>query len=180
MPILTLTQLNRAHVQVRSELRRLGLWSPRLDEVDIWLTPAAWSCYGWQNYGTDGAICIPAVSWARFMDRFLRSRQPVPLRQVLRHEWAHALAHHHRHLVVNREFIRIFDGSHDSRRQVRVYSPERHISAYAAQEPMEDFAEVFMEFVKHRGTLPDKWRTRMIERRWRFVGCLSHRLRQSR
>lgn len=180
MPILTLTQLNRAHAQVCGELRRLRLWSPRLDEVDVWLTPASWSCYGWQNYGSDGAICIPAVSWARLKDHFWLGRVAVPLRQVLRHEWAHALAHYHHDLVANREFIRVFDGSHDCRRQVRAYSDERHISTYAAQEPMEDFAEVFMEFVKHRGLLPPKWRTVAIERRWEFIAELPRRLRRQR
>lgn len=178
MTILTLKQLDRAHVQVRSELRRLGFWSSRLEAVDVLLKAAAWDCYGWQNYGSDGAICIPAVSVVRLIDHLWQGRTQVPLRQVLRHEWAHALAHHHHGLVANREFIRVFDGSHDCRRRVRSYSPERHISEYASQEPMEDFAEVFMEFVKHRGMLPGRWRTTAIERRWQFVAKLPERLRQ--
>ena len=45
----------------------------------------------------------------------------------------------------------------------------RHISSYASTQPMEDFAENFMHFVKHRGILPAKWQTRHIEKRWKFV-----------
>ena len=47
--------------------------------------------------------------------------------------------------------------------------PARHISPYASTQPMEDFAENFMHFVKHRGVLPAQWRTRDIEKRWEFV-----------
>jgi hypothetical protein len=36
-------------------------------------------------------------------------------------------------------------------------------------EPMEDFAENFMHFVKHRGALPSKWQTRHIDKRWDYL-----------
>jgi hypothetical protein len=86
------------------------------------------------------------------------------------------LAHHHQDLVINREFQRAFEGPHDHGEPVREYCPSRHISAYAATQPMEDFAENFMHFVKHRGVLPAKWQTRHIEKRWGFIRNLSTRL----
>jgi hypothetical protein len=95
---------------------------------------------------------------------------------LLRHEWAHALAHHHHDLVANREFRQAFDGSHDCGRPVRAYCPTRHISAYAATQPMEDFAENFMHFVKHQGALPAKWQNQHIEKRWNFIHCLAAKI----
>jgi len=47
---------------------------------------------------------------------------------------------------------------------------------YAATQPMEDFAENFMHFVKHRGDLPAKWQTRHIEKRWGFIHCLASKI----
>jgi hypothetical protein len=42
---------------------------------------------------------------------------------------------------------------------------------------MEDFAENFMHFVKHRGDLPAKWQTRHIEKRWKFLCRLRSSIR---
>ncbi len=46
------------------------------------------------------------------------------------------------------------------------------MSEYAATAPAEDFAEVFMLYVKHSGVLPARNDTPAIRRKWRFVGQL--------
>lgn len=179
---INLQRLNRAHYHVMGELAKLGLWSSRMAEVDVFLIPIyrvkdltySLTAYGWQNLGSDGAICIPALSGPRFMD-WIQSRASVSLRDVLRHEWAHALAYHHPDLVNGPSFARAFDGDHDCGDAFE-YDPEIHITEYASTEPMEDFAENFMLYVKHRGILPDKFQTPSIARRWRFIEGLRRRL----
>ena len=171
MWLVTLPRLNRAHRHVLGELEQLGLWSDSMAQVQVWLRPLAIDCFGWQDYGSSGDIHIPAVAGPRILAKF-GFQEGCSLRQLLRHEWAHALAHHHQGLVINREFRLAFDGSHDHGRPVRAYCPNRHISPYAATQPMEDFAENFMHFVKYRGVLPAKWQTRHLERRWGFIGNL--------
>jgi hypothetical protein len=61
---ITLEQLNRAHYHVMGELESLGLFSSPMSDVEVFLVPFSWTCYGWQNYGGDGAICIPSISVA--------------------------------------------------------------------------------------------------------------------
>ncbi len=176
MWFVTLDRLNRAHRHVLGELGDLGLWSDAMAQVQVWLRPFATNCFGWQDYGSTGDIHIPAVAGPRVLAKF-GFNEGCSLRQLLRHEWAHALAHHHQDLVINREFKLAFDGSHDHGEPVREYCPTRHISPYAATQPMEDFAENFMHFVKHRGDLPAKWQTRHIEKRWEFLCRLRSSIR---
>lgn len=168
MWFVTLPRLNRVHRHVLGELEGLGFWSDAMAQVQVWLRPFAAGCFGWQDYGSTGDIHVPAVAGPRILAKF-GFNEGCSLRQLLRHEWAHALAHHHHDLVANREFRYAFDGSHDCGRPVRSYCPTRHISPYAATQPMEDFAENFMHFVKHRGNLPAQWQTRHIEKRWDFL-----------
>ena len=169
---INLEQLNRANKHVTDELDQLGLWSSGMAEVDVWLVPFSWDCYGWQEYGSDGSICIPQVSLARFGRYIPYWGDPgYTLRDVLRHEWAHALAFHHHALVSKNAFQRAFDGGHDDNVEFE-YDPEIHISEYAATDPSEDFAENFMHYVRNRGVLPRKWQTPSIAKRWRFISEL--------
>jgi hypothetical protein len=169
--ILSLEQLNRAHFHVLRELGALGLWSERLAQVEVLLVPFSWDCYGWQNYGSDGSICVPQLCVARVGDWWFK-RKGYPLRDLLRHEWAHALAHHYPELISSRSFVRAFDGEHDGEDSF-LFDPEIHVSEYAATSPMEDFAENFMGYLKHKGHLPQKWQTPSIAKRWRFIGGLA-------
>ena len=81
---ITLEQLNRAHYHVLGKLESLGLLSSAMNNVDVLLVPFSWTRYGWQNYGSDGSICIPSISVARLGDRLLK-RPTYTLRDVLRH-----------------------------------------------------------------------------------------------
>jgi hypothetical protein len=168
MSFLALSKLNRTHRHLLGELGRFGLWSDTMAQVKVWLRPFATNCFGWQDYGSIGDIHIPAVTGPRILSK-LGFNEGCNLRQLLRDECAHALAHHHNDLDANRELRQAFDGSHDCRRHVRSYCPTRQISPYACTQPMEDFAENFMPFVKHQGELPAKWQTPHIEKRWDFV-----------
>jgi hypothetical protein len=175
--LINIDQLNRAHSHVTRELDSLDLWLSRMAQVEVYLTawnPMGFVCYGWQNYGTDGSICIPSISGPRISD-WLFNRRGYTLRDVLRHEWAHALAHHHHDKVSKHSFIRAFDGDHDSDAEFD-YDPEIHISEYAATNASEDFAENFMYYIKHRGEIPNKWQTPAIAKRWRYIASLQGRL----
>jgi hypothetical protein len=172
---ITLEQLNRAHYHVMGELESLGLFSSPMNDVEVFLVPFSWDCYGWQNYGSDGSICIPSISVARLSD-LMFNRPTCTLRDVLRHEWAHALAHHHNDLVSRKTFERAFDGGHENEEPARDHCPIRHISEYAQTNPSEDFAENFMHYIRCRGVLPRKWQSPAIMKRWRFIEGLAGRV----
>jgi hypothetical protein len=166
---INLEQLSRANRHVTDELDQLGLRSSRMAQVDVWLVPFSWDCFGWQEYGTDGSICIPQVGLARLGPYIpYWGWSGYTLRDVLRHEWAHALAFHHHDLVSRKSFERAFDGGHDSGDSFQ-FDPEIHITEYATTDPSEDFAENFMHYVQCRGVLPKKWQTPSINKRWQFI-----------
>lgn len=71
--VITHRQLTLANWQVMEEMDSLGLWCPRLDNVDVWLVPVAYDCYGW--FRTDGDIYIPAVAAVNLCD-FLTGQPP--------------------------------------------------------------------------------------------------------
>ncbi len=167
MWFVTLPRLTRDHRHVLGELEGLGFWSDAMSQVQVWLRPFAAGCFGWQDYGSTGDIHVPAVAGPRILAKF-GFIEGCSLRQLLRHEWAHALAHHHHELVANRDFRQSFDGSHDCGRAVRSYCPTWHISPYASTEPMEDFAQNFMHYVRHKGHIAGHWRTKFIQKRLGF------------
>ena len=57
---VTLDRLTEANWQVTVEMERLGLWCDELYEIDVWLVPVSFACYGW--FRMKGDIYIPAVS----------------------------------------------------------------------------------------------------------------------
>ena len=177
MKLITLTRLNRAVYDVQSELTRLGIWNEMLYSVDVYLTPLHYA-YGWKMDGARGYIGIPAVSLSRLPYELFGIGQRWGLRDVLRHEYAHAYADLYPKLSRSREFVRVFGGSYDRSRRVRTFDPDQHVTEYASTTPAEDFAEVFMFFVKHRGRLRGSLDTSAIRRKWRFIGRFIKRIRQ--
>jgi len=155
MHIVTLTRLNRAVSDVQGELERHGFYDDKLAKIDVYLSWVGLAL-GWCWYGTTGNIHIPAVSLGKVYDR-VRGETRTSLRDVLRHEYGHALAHTHRGLFCSLPFKRAYGSHHDA--DVRWdYDPDRHVSEYAATSPSEDFAEVFMLYLRHDGELRRKWR----------------------
>ncbi|MEX2580600.1 MAG: hypothetical protein WD342_16200 [Verrucomicrobiales bacterium] len=134
------------------------MWCPRLDEVTVWHVPVSLRCYGW--FMPEGDIYIPAVTGARLSDFSLGYH--TRLTDVLRHEWAHALADRRPGLVRNRCFQRVFGGPYHSTFPVAEYDPAHHLTPYAATSPGEDFAETFHFYLRHKGRLPLRLRSRTV------------------
>jgi hypothetical protein len=166
MNIVTLARLNRAVADVQRELEEHGFYDEKLAKVDIYLSWVGYA-YGWCWYGTSGNIHIPVVSLGKMFERFSGCLRTT-LRDVVRHEYGHALAHTHRGLLCSVPFKRAFGSHHDA--DVKAdHDPERHVTPYAATSPSEDFAEVFMIYLRHSGELPARLDTWRIRRKWRFI-----------
>jgi hypothetical protein len=176
MCIVTLARLNWALRQVVEELERHGLWDEQLDRINVYLVPWSWACYGWQHYGSTGDICIPSISVARLADR-IRGHE-LPLTDILRHEYGHALAYISRRLFRSSWFRQAFGASHEKERASFVYDPRFHVSPYAAINASEDFAETFVLFLRHRGRLPAAHRTPAKQAKWTFIRNVCSALRR--
>lgn len=173
MPLISYPALCRANAQVTRELNVHGFWNDRLDLVKVWLEPFSLLAYGWQYYGSTGDISIPRVSMVRVVDRMM-GRAHISLRDILRHEWAHAIADTHRGLFRSRQFSAAFGGSHERNDACIEWDPDEHVSKYAATNPGEDYAETFMLWVKHGGRMPTRFKGATgIRRKWKFIGKLA-------
>ena len=126
--------------------------------------------YGWQWYGSTGDINIPRVSLSRLSH--LWKGGYTSLRDVLRHEFAHAIADTHRGLFRSSYFADAFGAAHHWDFEWE-YDPEHHVTKYGATAPAEDFAETFMLYLRHNGVLPVRLETRAIKQKWRFIQRLS-------
>ena len=166
MNIVTLNRLNRAVSDVQKELEAHGFFDEKLAAIDVYLSWCGFA-YGWCWYGTSGNVHIPAVSFGKLFEGVVGGSRTT-LRDTLRHEYGHALAHTHRALFCSVPFKRAFGTHHDA--DIRSdYDPERHVTPYAATSPSEDFAEVFMLYLRHGGELPERFNTWRIRRKWRFI-----------
>jgi hypothetical protein len=170
MTIVTLKRLNRAVSDVQGELQRHGFYDEKLAKIDVYLS---WCGYalGWCWYGSSGNIHIPAVSLGKILERVMGAPRTT-LREVVRHEYGHALAHTHRALFCSLKFKRAFGTHHDADLRSE-YDPERHVNSYAAASPSEDFAELFACYLCHDGELPERFTFWRIRRKWRFIKDLS-------
>jgi len=164
--IVSLRDVDRANQQVTGEMGNLGLWCPPLGDVSVWLVPVSLGCYGW--FMPEGDIYVPAVNGAQLSDFFLGHH--TRLTDVLRHEWAHALADRRPRLVVTKRFRRVFGAAYDSPDPAWEYHPDHHLTPYAATSPSEDFAETFHFYLRHKGRLPLRLREKpVIARKWGFI-----------
>jgi hypothetical protein len=175
--IVTRAMTERAQCDVYRELERAGLATAQLARVRVvstWLQfDARVGLYRPDDHG--GTIVVPAVSLGRIAE--YRARAPwTSVRDVLRHEYAHALADHHAGLVRGTRFERVFGGAHDDERSAGAFDPAAHVSAYAATLPSEDFAETVMLFLRVRGRI-ERFRPRAaLHARLRFVASCASRL----
>jgi hypothetical protein len=176
MTIVTPKRLSLGISKIHRELRHLGFLTQAIRNVRIKLTPFG-TAYGYQHYGGSGEICIPCFSLAKVWDR-LRGEY-TPLRDILRHEFAHALADTHRSLFRSRLFTEAFGAPHNWKTRWE-YHPDHHVSTYAATAPAEDFAETFMIYVRAGGVLPRKWRKTPIQRKWLFIKEIGMALRRGK
>ena len=155
---VSMPQLNRSLGRVQNELWHHDAWNDVVAGIDVYLSPVGWA-YGW-CYDSSGEIYIPAISALKIRDWW--KGEYTSLADVLRHEYAHALAHRYAFLVESRRFENLFDACGD-------YDEECHVTPYAASKPCEDFAETFMCYLRHRGKIPSQYDTRKLRSKWRFV-----------
>jgi hypothetical protein len=67
----------------------------------------------------------------------------MPLRDVLRHEYAHAVVHLYSGLLRRLRFASVFGHGYYSK-VASEFDPEKHVTPYVATQPAEDFADTFM------------------------------------
>lgn len=173
--MITLKKLNSVLSAVQDELIDLGFWDNKLYKIDIYLVPmhwrsSYWNAYGWQEYYAGGEICIPKLTWLKIAKLFLNS--PSSLRDVLRHEYAHAFAYTHQDLINSKKFSAAFWGNHDSNTEW-VYDKQLFVSEYAATNQMEDFAETFMYYVKRKGKILKRLNSEALKTKWEFLDELA-------
>lgn len=167
---VTLPKLTSINWQVTCEMEKLGFWHRSLDDITTYLVRPSFGYYGW--FQTEGDIYIPSVSTAVITDFFRGAH--TSLTDVLRHEWAHAVADRRPRLVDNRTFHKVFGGSYESEDPAWEYQADWHLTPYAAESPCEDFAETFHFFLKHKGRLPQRLQNKPgIVRKWNFVASLA-------
>jgi hypothetical protein len=163
-------QLKTALDIVQDELIQHNFWDIKLSKIVVSWAPYS-NAYGFQKYYTSGEIIIPAFSKSKFSELF--NAPYVSLKDILRHEYAHAFAYTHRKLIRSKEFRLAFGTFHDDVNTSWIYDPKFFISEYASTNPMEDFAETFMYYLEYSGKLPRKFNYPIIKQKWKFIANLS-------
>jgi hypothetical protein len=179
-PTVTFQQLNRAAGDVRKELQSLEIYTEDgLGVVDVyWCTfpvitlPAALGFFmhfsSWldKRLGYEpGHIYVPR--WV-LTHGFWCNRGSI--RDVLRHEYAHGLAHYYPNITDDRRFERAFGGGYWDAALGSDLPDEDFISRYAMTMPMEDFAETFMTYLRRKGILPQSMQSsKAFVRKWKFI-----------
>ena len=170
MDFVTKRRLDRANLAVTGELNAMGFYDNAVQSVDVYLVPFGFA-HGWQFYGRSGRISIPAVSMSRLGNLFRGEYDS--LRDILRHEYAHAIADTHRGLIRARQFTDAF-GAHHTWDFEWEYDPYFHVTPYAATCPAEDFAEVFMLYLKYHGIIQHLYKSQAVSRKWAFIRRLGN------
>jgi len=171
--VITMQRLQSAMDDVVDELEQVGLWNERLAKVDVYLTWAG-TAYGYQFYRSSGHIEIPALSLSRVIEMIFGGAR-MTLRDLLRHEYGHAVADTNRGLIRSTRFSDAFGTPHDSEIPSD-YSKDEHVTEYAATNSSEDFAEVFMFYLKYSGKIPTRYKTQSIKQKWYFVDRLCQQI----
>lgn len=170
-------ELDVAVYAVQRELQNIGLWNEdsRLTKADV-----LW-------------CMIPNVTLPRALGYFIHKESamrslgykqghiyiPSPvlgrrrLRDVVRHEYGHAVAHYYPGLVRRSpRFTATFAGTYDRGKPIPSSDARDFVSPYAATEPAEDFAETFMIYLRRGGKIPTG-ASRPVARKWRYISDLT-------
>jgi hypothetical protein len=177
-------QLDFATLSTQRELTRAGFWSEgsRLLDSEVywcWLPqitmPGALGFFVHQSDPLhsllgyeEGHTYIP--QWVLLHGPW---QQRGSLRDVVRHEYGHAVAHYYPSLIQrSSRFTTTFGGRYFA--DCPSNGSERDfVSTYAATCPAEDFAETFKLFLRHSGSLPARFASSAIKRKWQFVTDLA-------
>ncbi|MEO6833520.1 MAG: putative zinc-binding metallopeptidase, partial [Chitinophagaceae bacterium] len=93
------------------------------------------------------------------------------IRDIIRHEYAHAFQECYPKKIKPRAFEKVFGGSYYNP-DAKDFRPKAYVSKYAASMPMEDFAETFMYFLKYKGNCPRQFNRPIIQRKWQYINQL--------
>jgi hypothetical protein len=202
--MITVCRLNRATLAAQGELSAHGFWlqGNRLLRTDVCLIacppPSCLLALGFFTHGDMGTlgriagfevgnIYIPTHLGTLFRIKSLLPKRLLSLlgeafqgrsslRDVVRHEYAHAVAHWYPRLIQRSvRFKEVFGGDYWAKTHSRS-EQEEFVSSYASEKPMEDFAETFMVFLRHKGVLPERFNFPMIKQKWRFIKELGQRI----
>lgn len=176
--------MSRAYNKARGEMIRFGLlWDgSKLDEVECLYEPLELNgLRGWMGFYqyNDKNIHFPAVY--NGLDWSLGWTYKNSAIDVLRHEFAHALAHRYPKALRNGDLFKKAFGGPYGDRAARGTSPDdwegRCVSGYAATATQEDFAETFMFYLKHKGKIPAKFAKKpAIRKKWKAVEKIIRRI----
>ncbi len=181
-------QLNRAVKDVQDELERVGLWyeGSLLTQTDVfwcWFPqiqfPGALGFFIEQVDGLWAHICslwgyeaghIYIPSWVLLQGPW---QDRGSLRDIIRHEYGHALMWHHPELGRSSDFKDVFHGRYDSGDGYLMF-PNCYVSDYAMTKPAEDFAETFMCYLRN----PEKkWGgPKLLRKKFEFVKRLCEKV----
>ncbi len=169
-------ELNVAVLKVQDELFRIGLWNEdsRLPRAEIyWCALPQWPPKALAFFIHSSPKILAPLGYRPghlYIPALVLGRRNVL--DVVRHEYAHALAHYYPALIQRaRAFTAAFGGRYSSGDPVPGAEREQDfISAYAATEPCEDFAETFMVFLRRKGK-PLASTSRAITRKWKFIAA---------
>ena len=172
---LSMGEMEKAFNKVRKELEAMDLLfdGSRLDKVDCYHERfSIGALYGLVAMGfynfADQNIHIPAA-YPPGLFPWLQDRE---MRDVIRHEFGHALADKYRKFFRGGIFKAAFGASYGEK---KVFDgddwSDEYVTEYASTKAQEDFAETFMLYMKHKGKLPARYRGKCaIEKKWRTVG----------
>jgi len=139
---------------VRRELKTLGFGTKKIMKTKAarTLMPSLTK----QAYFTqDGRIFVP----------ILQSKKRN-VRDMLRHEYGHALLFHYPKIQYLKGFS-VFGQTKE---------PDDYVSKYSMRDPIEDFCETFMYYLKRKGKPPCDLSAN-LKKKWDFIAALARRFR---
>ena len=181
---VTKARLDTAARDVQNELSRMGLLNEgsRLIRTEVfwcWLPqitmPSALGFFVHETTLIDSVLGYEAGHM--YIPQWVLSHGPWQrrgsLRDVVRHEYGHAVAHHYPSLIRrSSRFASTFGGRYGDSEPGWGDALD-FVTDYAATCPAEDFAETFMLFLRHRGKLPESFFSPAVREKWQFVEDLS-------
>jgi Putative zinc-binding metallo-peptidase len=177
-------QLNSALYDVQEELYKVGLWyhdAPIAETEVVWCAwpqidvPGASGFFIDGLWGISGALArlLGYEAGNIYIPKWILLHGPWQnrgsLRDLVRHEYGHALMWHFEEEGESKEFIKPFGGSYSSNSGSPMFA-DCYVSKYAMTNPAEDFAETFMHYLRNpsaRLSGPKK-----LRQKFKYVGSL--------
>jgi hypothetical protein len=147
--VTMLPSLQSATNDVCREFKQLNIYTDKLDETSVSLSYAPWNFSVNGHYDpNNNSVTVPALSTSAAFGPY------CSLRDVLRHEFGHALLDHSPRLISAAEWKKIF-GAPRGKPSPYEYDEEDFITPYANSGATveEDFCELLMVWVRHKGDI---------------------------